>query len=179
MKLTPLLLVLLGCAEMDMKASMEDGADLGGADFDGSADQLRIDVIPSSLHPRIAAQSWIISGDADLLALNVRVSPSITVSGKVVGFEATPYGAEVPGIDGLPMDAQITLYRPGTINGSTVRTEEQGRFILTIPPSPGHQLSIVPRDAPELPFLVANNLTLLASQTLQPTNPVHRDPFHG
>jgi hypothetical protein len=179
MKLTPLLLVLLGCAEMNMKASMEDGTDLGGAEFDGSADQLRIDVIPSSLHPRIAAQSWIISGDADLLALNVRVSPSITVSGTVVGFEATPYGAEVPGIDGLPMDAQITLYRPGTINGSTVSTDDKGRFILTIPPSPGYQLSIVPRDAPEVPFLVEKNLRLLDSTDLETIDLGYGEPVYG
>jgi hypothetical protein len=179
MRLTPLLLLLLGCGEMDMKASMADEASLGGAEFDGSADQLRIDVIPSSLHPKIAAQSWIISEDADLLALNVRVSPSITVSGTVVGFEATPYGAEVPGIDGLPMDAQVTLSRPGTINGATVSTDDKGRFILTIPPSPGYQLSIVPRDAPEVPFLVEESLRLLDPTDLETIDLGYGEPVYG
>ena len=176
---TLMMLSLIGCADMEMKGAMSADEDFGGAELDASREQLRIDVIPSSESADLAAQSWIIPEGDDLTALNVRVSPSIEVTGTVVGYEATPFGAEVPGADNMPMDAQVTLYRPGTINGNTVATELDGSFSLSVPPSGGYQLSIVPRDAPTVPFSVDSQLRLVEDTDYEVIDLGYGEPVYG
>ena len=179
MNRTFLLVLALGCSEQSKLLMADAATDFGGAELDGSVAQLRVDVIPSSQHPDIPAQSWIIPESADLQSLNVQVSRSIEVSGTGVGYEATPYGAEVPGIDNVPMDAQVTLVRPGTINGATVATDELGRFSVLVPPSTGYRLSIVPRGAPTVPFSVEEGLRLAEDTDLDTIDLGYGEPIFG
>jgi hypothetical protein len=109
----------------------------------------------------------------------VKVSESITVTGTVVGYEATPFGAEVPGIGALPIEAQVTLTRPGTISGATITTDAQGRFSLSVPPASGYQLSIVPIDNAAIPFLVEPDLLLVENTNLETIDLGYGEPVFG
>ncbi len=174
-----LLALLSGCAGEALYSKAGADSAPGGAEFDDSGNQLRIDVIPSSVTPELTAQSWITPLDADLLELNIRVTPSITVTGTVLGYEATPYGAEVPGSESVPIDAQVTLIRPGTINGSSIATNASGQFTLSVPPSGGYRLSIVPRDAPSIPFFVESGLSLTEDTDFGDIDLGHGEPIYG
>jgi len=111
--------------------------------------------------------------------LNVRVSTSILVSGTVVGYDATPFGAEIPGADNTPMDAQVTLTRPGTITSASIATDDLGRFSLRVPQARGYQLSIVPRDEPTVPVLIESELSLVEDTDYEVIDLGYGEPIYG
>lgn len=153
--MTHLLLMLLsGCASMDSHMAAGDAAGPGGADLDADANQLRIDIIPGESTPFLDPQSWLVGEDEDLGSLAIDILPSITVRGQLVGYTATPYGAEVPGADETPVDGLVSMFRLGTIAGSSASTEINGNFSLQVPPSSGYQFSAIPAEGQVLPFLV-------------------------
>ena len=149
-----LLTCFLGCASMD--AAIQSGREYapGGAELDTTADQLRIDIIPGESTPFLDPQSWLLGPDEDLGALNIDILPSVPVSGQLVGYSATPHGAEVPGADETPVDGLVSMFRLGSIAGASAATDTNGRFSLRVPPSTGYQLSAIPADGQSLPFFV-------------------------
>jgi hypothetical protein len=147
-----LAMLIVGCSAE--KLSFDTGGAFGGAELDLGGDQLRIDVYPSSATPELGPQTWVASKDVDWTALDVEVSPPVTVSGTVLGYRITPHGAEIPGIAGSPIDAQVTLIRPGTINAITVVTDADGRFEAEVAPARGYQLRIIPSEDPTIPIRI-------------------------
>ena len=162
---TIFLLGLVGCASMEKSASMGNEYRPGGADLDADANQLRIDIIPGESTPFLDPQSWLVGEGDNLGELAIDILPSVTVSGQLVGYTATPYGAEVPGADETPVDGVVSMFRLGTIAGAAVATDLDGKFNLQVPPSTGYQLSAIPADGQALPFYVET-----AANVAEPTD---------
>ena len=155
---------LIGCASMEKSMSMGDEYRPGGAELDADGNQLRIDIIPGEATPFLDPQSWLVEDGDNLGELAIDILPSVTVSGQLLGYTATPYGAEVPGADETPVDGVVSMYRLGTIAGASVATDLDGRFNLQVPPSTGYQFSAIPADGEVLPFYVELD-TNVAEQT--------------
>ena len=119
--------LLAGCAS-DMNMSMEDSGSYepptSVEDTDFSDIQLRIDVLPTvSEDDDLIAQSfWLEDLGSNWKNVILELQPTIEISGNISGFAANPYGIQVPGSSDVPVDGQVTLYRPDTIVTSTVQT---------------------------------------------------------
>lgn len=159
-----LLLATTACASLDMAALDDEGS---GAE-DGEAEvpvQLRLDIYPSDATPDLAPQSVLLDLDGDWRGLDLELSPSVTLSGTVQGFLATPYLAEdptVPGEDDAPIAALVSVVLDDSVAGGTTTTDESGDFSLTVPPGQGYRLEIIPEDTDRVPFAV-QTIPVLAS----------------
>jgi hypothetical protein len=151
----------------------------GGAELDVETNQLRVDIIPGETTPWLDRQSWIASADTEWGALEIDVLPSVRISGRVLGYTATPYGAEVPGTDGTPVLATVSLVREGTISGSAVLTDDDGAFTLSVPPARGYTMSIVPHDGQNLPFESMVNTDFETSVDLGDIDLGYGEPVYG
>ena len=169
--------LLHGCA-MDT-AGFDTGAAFGGAELDPGGNQLRIDVFPSSATPDLVPQTWVAPTDVDWTDLDVEVFPPVSVEATVLGYIPMPHSAEVPGAQGQPINAQVTLLRPGTINGATVETDDEGRFSVEIPPAPGYRIQIVPIDQPTIPMLIQDPQALTESVILEDIDLGSGEPVFG
>jgi hypothetical protein len=164
---------------MDESLVASDARGPGGADLDVDANQLRIDIIPGESTPFLDPQSWIVDEGEDLDSLTIDILPSVSVSGQLVGYSATPYGAEVPGADETPVDGLVSMIRLGTIAGGSVSTDINGRFSLQVPPSSGYRLSAVPAEDHVLPFFVETDTSIEKETDLGVIDLGYGNPVYG
>jgi len=174
-----LLVGMFGCASMDESLKMGSDYAPGGAELDTEGNQLRIDIIPGEATPFLDPQSWLVEDGDDLGDLNIDILPSVPVSGQLVGYSATPYGAEVPGADETPVDGLVSMFRIGTIAGASASTDINGRFSLQVPPSTGYQLSAIPTDGRTLPFYVEVNSNVTEQTDLGVIDLGYGSPIYG
>jgi len=159
-----LLLALAGCSN-DAYLATNDGAALdGGTDDTGATPELRLDVYPSDATPGLLPQSIRLNGGGSWEGLSLEVRPTVTVSGTVTGFQATPYLTDptVPGDDDLPVVARVDLFKAGSIAAASVESDQAGAFSMQIPAGEDYRLGLVPEDSSLQPFSVSS-LTLLSS----------------
>jgi hypothetical protein len=168
----------VGCASGRSTDAFNDSAP-GGADLDFESNQLRIDVYPGQDAPTLSPQSWIAGSDTDWTNIGIDIKSSVSVTGRVVGYEANPLHAEVPGADRQPVDATISLIRVGTITGASAVTDEDGEFELSVPPARGYQLSIVPAEGSVLPFHVSTHTTIMDPIDLETIDLGYGVPVYG
>ncbi len=173
------LTAFMGCASMEHASKLAAEYAPGGAELDASSDQLRIDIIPGESTPFLDPQSWLLGSEEDLGDLSIDILPSVTVSGQIVGYSATPYGAEVPGADEAPVDGLVSMFRLGTIAGASSATDINGRFSLRVPPSTGYQLSAIPADGQTLPFFVDVDSNVSAETDLGMIDLGYGSPIYG
>jgi len=176
-------LTLLTCLAAACSNASEDTvtstADAGGAELDVTLNQLRVDIYPGQTTPQIDAQSWIAESDTDWSNLEVDVLPSVSVSGTVLGYLASPMNADVPGAALSPISAQISVVRVGTITGVSAQTDINGDFSLKVPPGRGYRLSIVPDGAQAVPFQVAESTSILEDVDLGTIDLGYGLPVYG
>jgi hypothetical protein len=154
-------LLVVGCAEFSV--ANEDVAAGGGQDDTLS---LRIDVYPSNdlaserLDEGVSLmeQSFRLENE-ELDALPIlQMKAPVVFEGLVIGFEAYPTNAQVsvPGMEAVPVEADIRAYAPGTPMGRTaISSADDGSFQLQLTPTDWtYQLAVVPRDPATLPFIV-------------------------
>lgn len=145
------LVLLCACSHKGDSMDAPDGS-LGGAELSSVADQIRVDVYPSSRSETLLEQSWIADLSEGLSDIEIVLEPTITVSGQVVGYQSNPLAIEVPGAERTPVAAVVRVERTGTITGDSVQTDADGRFELQVPASKGYTVSITPDDGLRLPF---------------------------
>ncbi len=131
------------------EAVVNDLGSTGGA----VGNVIRFDVYPSGADA-LMAQTWIADRSASLDEVQIFLNPTVEITGTIVGYQANPLHAEVPGADQQPVAATVRLARPGTITGSTTQTLEDGAFSLRVPAAQGYTFSVVPEDGSRLPFMV-------------------------
>ena len=151
----------------------------GGAEFEVDTNQLRIDIYPGELSPFLDPQSWITSPNEPWVDLEIDILPSVSVFGTIVGYQATPYGAEVPGAPATPVAATVVANRPGTVDGASTTTELDGSFSLRLPPSHGYQLSVIPETGETLPLYVQTNAVISDDLNLETLDLGFGEPVYG
>ena len=163
---TVLPLLLLATAGCSSDAAISAWPDDGGVDSGsiGELPVLRMDVFPSDATPGLLPQTITLDEGPDWSRLEVEVRPTVSITGRVTGFEATPYAVEptVPGEEDVPVAARIDVRQPGSVAGATTSTDEDGDFALQVPAGEGYQLVVVPEESTRLPFEV-RTILLLAS----------------
>jgi len=165
-------LLLTGCADYDLALNEADSAYYGDSEASGALDDafrepLRIDVQPISEldGAPLLPQSFWLDATEDWTDLRLTLQPTITVTGTITGFVANPYGSAptVPGARSEPIEAQVELYQPDTINTTTTTTDEDGRFWIDVPAGDDYRLVVRPLDATGLPLVIHDRLQLLGS----------------
>ncbi len=151
---------LAACAEYDLANASEDGAQAGDSDEeyddmdtgDYDEDFLRLDVYPSTAEVPLDQQSVALDSLGD--QGTIRLDPTITISGVVLGFDSDPaIDAEVPGEADVPVEAVVRAELPGLITGAASLSDEDGRFELSLPDSGDYLFSVVP-DSVDFPIYV-------------------------
>ena len=169
----------IGCASVEKGVDLASANDPGGAELDATASQLRIDIIPGETTPWLDKQSWIASPSTEWGALEIDILPSVRITGQILGYSPTPYGAEVPGADQSPVLATVALVRDGTISGASVTTDAGGFFVLSVPPARGYTMTIIPHDAETLPFMATINADFESAEDLGQIDLGYGEPVHG
>lgn len=165
-----MLLILAGCsADMSM---VQNGVanDTAGGSWD--LPELRLDIHPSDAAAGLLPQSIRLETDTDWQDMEIAVRPTVTISGFVTGFEATPAAVggldtelgdpTVPGQEDVPVAARVEVALDGSVAGGTASTDAEGSFQLQVPTGEGYRLVVLPEASDLLPFEVRNVL-LLAS----------------
>ena len=153
-------------ASKDASMGNETGAMNG--DDTSAPQQLRLDVYPSDATPDLLPQSIELVGTGPWADLTVPVSPTVSVSGSVSGFLATPYLTEptVPGSDDVPVKARIDLFKQGSIAAASIESDSEGTFALEIPAGQAYHLAIVPEETTLQPFSLSSLNLLTANMDL-------------
>ena len=185
----PLLALLaLGCAEYSAKsgAAFDTGNGVAtGADEDASASgpaRLRVDIIPNGASAYLS-QSVVFDLEsedpASLLAdLDVELSPSRTLAGRISAFEAAPYGdVSVPGAVSEPLLGRISLSSGEGLARKTVDIED-GTFALRLP-ADDYRLAVLPADSERQPFYVVDPYALQQDETGFDLELGFGSPVHG
>lgn len=174
-----LALLALGCAEYGMsKNDLDSGAQAPQEDTVVD-DYLRVDVYPSDQTPDLLPETHIL--DEEWEGLTLSMSSPVTVSGEVWGYDATPYfDISVPG-SSIPIEARISVYRPGTIMsaGAGTLAEDHGAFQLRLPKASDYTFSVVPVEPSQLPFLVEQGLVFDSDQLDQLIELDYGAPIYG
>ncbi len=142
-----------GCSDMKLSAGAEDGT--GAADGQSlSDDSLRLDIFPSDATPGLKPQSVHLDGGGEWTGLDVEISPSVTLSGQVLGFLATPYSGDptVPGQDDQAIAARIDVVMEDSVAGGSTMTTDDGYFELEVPPGKSYRVDVVPDQTDQVPF---------------------------
>ncbi|MEC8194584.1 MAG: carboxypeptidase-like regulatory domain-containing protein [Myxococcota bacterium] len=168
-----------GCASVEKALDMSASDGPGGAELDATANQLRIDIIPGETTPWLDKQSWVADPNTEWGELEIDILPSVRITGQVLGYSPTPYGAEVPGADQTPVLATVALVRDGTISGASVTTDEAGFFAISVPPARGYTMTIIPHDAETLPFMATVNADFESAEDLGQIDLGYGEPVHG
>lgn len=165
-----LLLGLTACSSDMALDGANEYDDTAGAQLDLPA--LRLDVHPSDATSGLLPQSIPLDPETDWTRLQVEVRSTVTISGFVTGFQATPAAVggldgggvdpTVPGQDDVPVAARIEVALEGSVAGGTASTDDLGAFSLQVPKGEGYRLVVVPEESDLLPFEV-RNILLLAS----------------
>jgi hypothetical protein len=172
------LLLVIGCSDHEL-ATNDENMVPGGAEFELDTNQLRIDIFPGELSPFLDPQSWITSPNEAWVDLEVDILPSVNVYGTVVGYQATPYGAEVPGAANTPVAATVIANRPNTVDGASTTTALDGTFSLRLPPSHGYQLSVIPDTGGTLPLFIETNTVISTDINLGVVDLGYGEPIYG
>ena len=115
--------------------------------------QYRIDVYPPPTSVDLAAQSFYLGGQDDLL--DVTLSETVNVQGVATGWQVTPWaGADVPGTPG-GVEANVRFKLKGTIQSPFAQSDTDGAFALRVVPDVGYQVSVEPID-PSFPLYVGS-----------------------
>ncbi len=148
-------LLLGACAEYNVanKNDLEQGTE--APDEDGGVnDYLRVDIYPSDQNPTLLPETHIL--DQEWEGLSLSMSSPHSFSGRVLGYDASPwFDVSVPG-DMVPIEALLSVYEQGTIMSASARTvpEDDGAFELRLPRSDAYTLTVVPVSPDQLPVLV-------------------------
>ena len=169
----------IGCASVEKGFDMGANDGPGGAELDATANQLRIDIVPGETTPWLDKQSWIADPNTEWGDLEIDILPSVRITGQVLGYSPTPYGAEVPGADQTPVLATVALVRDGTISGASVTTDETGFFEILVPPARGYTMTIIPHDAETLPFMATVNADFESTEDLGQIDLGYGEPVNG
>ncbi len=155
--LTSLVLSSAGCSDAAMTSaenagSYDESADSGA--IASASPALRVDVRPQGSDGYLP-QSFSLLGGHDWTNVKFQLAPTITVWGRVTGFDASPYrDISVPGEPDTPVLAEISVTRDDTIAGGTLNSDENGQYALQVPRGGSYQLSVLPIHPTELPFLI-------------------------
>jgi hypothetical protein len=163
--LAPLALLLAACSDMSMEAindlASPSAFDTAESDAAEALTEVIVDVRPS--------------GDADVLPQRFRLDDrglwsestlnlqsTITLSGSIRGYAATPVGATVPGEADAPVEARITAFIEGDDHLRVVNSEADGTFALDLPRGQDYHLTVVPITPEALPASYDAGLAFLA-----------------
>jgi hypothetical protein len=185
----PLLAMLaVGCAEYSTQAAgaydtandMATGADEDA--LDSGPARLRVDVVPngdSAYLPQSVVFDLSSQDPASLLAdLDVELSPTRTLAGRVSAFEAAPYGdVSVPGSVSEPLVGRISMTAEEGLARKTVDIED-GTFALRLP-ADDYRLAVLPADSERQPFYVVDPYALRQDDTGFDLELGFGSPVHG
>lgn len=147
-----------GCAADDKLAADFATFDTGSTGF-----AVRVDVHPagdSELQPQSFTVPDIAAG-----SLLFEVAPTVTVSGRVTGYEIAPTASVVvPGNPGVAVQATVRAHIPDTIVDVSTTTDADGDWQLELPAGSGYVFSVLPSAPAPLPFSVETGVTLSGSQ---------------
>ena len=182
MRISALVLLLaslpLGaCSEYAMASGKDDIADTAsgyeetdsdtGLDSDGTT-LLRLDVYPSNFADDLENQSQELDYLDSWSNLNIDLDETITISGQVSGFDASPYiDIAVPGDEAEPLSATVRAEIPGYITGAAVETDDEGFWELTLPAADDYLFSVVASEA-NLPMYVLPNSSFADGDVVNP-----------
>ncbi len=155
-----LALLLGGCAEYAMSKNELDSGALAPREDTTVTGYLRVDVYPSDQNPDLMPETHILDDEWEGLTLSM--STPVQYEGQVWGYDATPYfDIDVPG-SSIPIEAMVSVYKPGTIMSASAHTEpdSDGAFLLRLPASDDYTLSVVPVEPTQLPLLVDSDVTI-------------------
>lgn len=138
-------------ADRDANGWPDDASGLPGLDA-AEGYTYRIDVAPSGptdgTAALLGASLFVPTDDAQDLTLRVR--RPVSVRGTVTAFVPSPTLATVPGVI-APVDAEVSLRLPGTVQSRFGRTDEAGSFDMSVVPDATYELVVRPA-TPEVPF---------------------------
>jgi hypothetical protein len=125
---------------------------------------LRVDVFPSDQNGGLLPQTVFL--DETWTDLEIDLLDPISLSGHVTGFDATPHATvSVPG-ETVPVVANVSAWRDGTVmSGATISDSQTGAYELLITPGVEYTFAVVPEDPSELPFQVETSQTFAASHS--------------
>lgn len=185
----PILAMLaIGCAEYSQKTAgyLDTGADMAADGDEGAPDsgpaRLRVDVVPNGdtdYLPQSVLFDLASQDPSSLLAdLDVDLSPSRTLTGRVSAFEAAPYGdVSVPGSISEPLLGRISLSAEEGLARKTVDIED-GTFTLQLP-ADDYRLAVLPADSEMQPFYVVDPYALQQDVTSFDLELGFGSPVHG
>lgn len=190
MRSIPLLALLLtGCAEASLnKAEAFDTgyATAGGDDADALADgpaRLRVDVVPNG-DSAYLPQSVIVDLDTDnpasvLADLDLDLSPTRTLAGRITAFQAAPYGdVSVPGSVSEPLAGRVSMTAPEGLARKTVDVDD-GTFAMRLPAGDDYRLAVLPADSTQQPFAIVDPYVLAQDVTGFDLDLGFGSPVHG
>ncbi|RME20276.1 MAG: hypothetical protein D6798_20830 [Deltaproteobacteria bacterium] len=143
-----------GCSDAALHTSDAGALADTGMDELAAEDGLRLDIFPSDATPGLRPQSVYLDPATDWTGLDVAVSPSVTLSGQVLGFVANPVSSNptVPGQEDQPIAARIDVVMPDSVAGGSTTTAEDGRFEVQVPPGMNYRIDLVPEQTDRVPF---------------------------
>jgi hypothetical protein len=160
-RLAPLVAaVFLQTACMASKGDGTGVMEYDSAPDDDKASYLRVDVYPSvndgTADTRQAGaprpQTFLLN--ENWIDLAITLADSIVLSGVVSGFDASPHATvTVPG-QTVPVSADVSVWREGTIMEGGALSGTDGAFSFPLTPGAGYTFAVVPQDPAELPFVV-------------------------
>jgi len=170
-------LPLVACSDMTMVEredalnEFDDGTndeEMDTGDATDAVSQLRLDVYPSNYADDLENQSQYLDDGSSWSSVSIELDETITISGQVTGFDASPYiDIAVPGDEAEPIAATVRAEIPGFITGAAVETDEEGFWELTIPAADDYLFSVVASDT-NLPMYVLPNTTFVDGEVVNP-----------
>jgi hypothetical protein len=189
-RVLPLLaLVAAACSEASLdKAGAYDTANYatGAEDTDALGNgpaRLCVDVVPNGDFAYLP-QSVVVDLDAGdpasiLGDLDVQLSPTRTLAGRITAFQAAPYGdISVPGAASEPLVGRVGLSAPEGLARKTVDVDD-GTFALRLPAGDDYRLAVQPADSEQQPFTIIEPYALLDDQTGFDLDLGFGSPVHG
>ncbi len=147
---------LMGCADY----GLDESADYSGNTTMAPSDYrlLRIDITPSNALEEVQPQSFWIDEESDWQNLDLTLQPNTLIQGNITGYTIYPYiDVTIPG-EQVPVEAQVHIQVPGTLNGTIVNSEVDGSFEISVPRGSNYQFSITPLSPQNVPYLVLEDM---------------------
>ncbi len=169
-------LPLGACSNYELATGMDARADTAEADNEASdtgasSDSptlLRLDVYPSNYADDLENQSQELDYRDSWSDLSIDLDETITISGQVSGFDASPYiDIAVPGDEAEPLSATVRAEIPGYITGAAVETDEDGFWELTLPAADDYLFSVIAKEA-NLPMYVLPSTSFADGDVVNP-----------
>jgi hypothetical protein len=163
-----------GCAEYAVGTMAEDSATIDDTGAENDGPSIRLDIYPSGATSWLSPQSYVPDGDG-WEGLDVSLSSSVLVRGSISGFVANPNVGgtapvpTVPGTDGAPVVARLTLSQRDGIGAATDWSADDGSFALRVPGGSAYTLVLAPEDPTSLPPQIVTYPLLEATTTTELT----------